>query len=634
MIKETDASKCDERQVKNKPIPLTHKKKGETHTMGNQGMKIWKLSAFFVISLMLMAGLFADTATAQTVNVTPDTVKGFEILPRVTVTYSGATGLMIGGTSGDTIINTNVIEVILPEGWLPAYPANAVSFGAALTLVPGSTTMWTTLVPGANATTSSYITVVAALNTMLEVGGTPRPSDLSSNAEVAVTVQRTSAVTTADPEAVVPMRATDRITVTFYNVRVQASRPPLVPPVTDPDPILVEVRDSVVIADVPDPGSDYPEDSVITVNPPTLSNVLVSLSPRGIEAEAITDLTVNYIVQDTVFTSNTVTIGLPENWVPAYPEPATFEGTFREVSPTTWTTLPAELAEGVTAATSSYVTVTARLRQPATAADPPTIRDQAANASVSLAVTEGNMVRSNYIQVAFHNVKVQGLTARQMEDASVSVTESRNAEGPAYVYPETAIPAIEVRPPRLSTITVQPSTEVDAGAVTDVTVIYAVKDTVFKQNDVTVGLPLGWAPAYMETFGDTFRADGDNWTTLPLLATLAEGVTAATSSYVTVSTRLRGSDLVVGTDPNPAITSETSSASVTVSVADKMPSDARIVFTFHNVQVEEPAFTPFDAELNINDSITDAVYEKTITVSGPEQSTVTVTPSEPFGRAA
>ena len=33
MIKETDASKNDERRVKNKLNPLTHKRKGETRTM-------------------------------------------------------------------------------------------------------------------------------------------------------------------------------------------------------------------------------------------------------------------------------------------------------------------------------------------------------------------------------------------------------------------------------------------------------------------------------------------------------------------------------------------------------------------------------------------------------------------------
>ena len=64
MIKETDVSKNDERRVQNKPKPLTHKKKGETHIMGNQGMKNWKLGAFFVMSLVMIAGLFADTASA------------------------------------------------------------------------------------------------------------------------------------------------------------------------------------------------------------------------------------------------------------------------------------------------------------------------------------------------------------------------------------------------------------------------------------------------------------------------------------------------------------------------------------------------------------------------------------------
>ena len=77
MIKETDASKDDERRVKNKLNLLTHKKKGETHTMGNQGMKSWKLGVFFVVSLMMVAGMFADTATAQSASfsvITPKSV--------------------------------------------------------------------------------------------------------------------------------------------------------------------------------------------------------------------------------------------------------------------------------------------------------------------------------------------------------------------------------------------------------------------------------------------------------------------------------------------------------------------------------------------------------------------------------
>ena len=63
MFELKDASKSDERQVKNTlhSKPLTRKRKGETHTMGNRGIQ---LSVFFVISLMLIAGLFSNAAMA------------------------------------------------------------------------------------------------------------------------------------------------------------------------------------------------------------------------------------------------------------------------------------------------------------------------------------------------------------------------------------------------------------------------------------------------------------------------------------------------------------------------------------------------------------------------------------------
>ena len=79
MIEPKDASKCDERRVKNKLNPLTHKKKGETRTMSIQGTKHWQLGAFFVVSLMLMVGLFSSEALAQSadvdVRVRPSVVK-------------------------------------------------------------------------------------------------------------------------------------------------------------------------------------------------------------------------------------------------------------------------------------------------------------------------------------------------------------------------------------------------------------------------------------------------------------------------------------------------------------------------------------------------------------------------------
>ena len=66
MIAEKDASKSNERHVKNRRNTnlLTQKKTGGKHIMGNRGMTNWKLGAFFVMSLMLIAAVFSSTAMA------------------------------------------------------------------------------------------------------------------------------------------------------------------------------------------------------------------------------------------------------------------------------------------------------------------------------------------------------------------------------------------------------------------------------------------------------------------------------------------------------------------------------------------------------------------------------------------
>ena len=66
MIEEKDASKSDERHVKDRCNTnlLTQKKTGGKHIMGNRGMTNWKLGAFFIISLMLIAAVFSNTAMA------------------------------------------------------------------------------------------------------------------------------------------------------------------------------------------------------------------------------------------------------------------------------------------------------------------------------------------------------------------------------------------------------------------------------------------------------------------------------------------------------------------------------------------------------------------------------------------
>lgn len=131
MIEPTDASKCDERQVKKKANTLTKKKKGERHIMSIQGMKTWKLGAFFVINLMLVAGLFTNTAPAHdpdgdgdkdatsklaTVTVTPGSV-----------TAEGMVDLEVRYTAEGTLANVDAdspsygrIRVMLPGGWGPS----------------------------------------------------------------------------------------------------------------------------------------------------------------------------------------------------------------------------------------------------------------------------------------------------------------------------------------------------------------------------------------------------------------------------------------------------------------------------------------------------------------------------------
>ena len=70
MIAEKDASKSDERHVKDRCNTnlLTQKKTGGKHIMGNRGMTNWKLGTFFVVVLMLISGLFSNTPMAAAGN--------------------------------------------------------------------------------------------------------------------------------------------------------------------------------------------------------------------------------------------------------------------------------------------------------------------------------------------------------------------------------------------------------------------------------------------------------------------------------------------------------------------------------------------------------------------------------------
>ena len=123
MVEHTDASKSSaERHVKNRSNTnlLTQRQTGGKCIMGNQGTKDWKLTAFFAISLMLIAGLFGNAAIAADGDGTIDVTWGINslnendpVLPAgyegnmVQFTYTGPNTSMVGGA----------LQITIPNGW-------------------------------------------------------------------------------------------------------------------------------------------------------------------------------------------------------------------------------------------------------------------------------------------------------------------------------------------------------------------------------------------------------------------------------------------------------------------------------------------------------------------------------------
>ena len=147
MIKETDASKSDERRVKNKSNSLTHKWKGETRTMCIQGTKHWQLGMFFVISLTLMVGLFVNTAPAHNIantitgvdddatpignvtitegTVTAESMVDLKIRYTATTTLADPKGVDHDDDTSTANVPTSLgrIRINLPAGWGPDHTA-------------------------------------------------------------------------------------------------------------------------------------------------------------------------------------------------------------------------------------------------------------------------------------------------------------------------------------------------------------------------------------------------------------------------------------------------------------------------------------------------------------------------------
>ena len=191
--------------------------------MGNQGMKIWKLSTFFVIGLMLMAGLFTNTASAQSasVSVVPNTVIAEAVIPTLTVTYTVANGANFAD-------GANTIDIILPAptnldrsltNWGPAYNAfdatagdlgvgmDSPSFGGDV-IGDVATDMKPT---GDAAKMTSYVTLFSSvLASGLEINS----ASVSTNM-VSVTIARVSGNTAA------LLANGNKIVIVYHNVKVQ-----------------------------------------------------------------------------------------------------------------------------------------------------------------------------------------------------------------------------------------------------------------------------------------------------------------------------------------------------------------------------------------------------------------------------
>ena len=123
MIEQKDASKSDERQVKNTSNPLTQKLKGEKQTMGNRGMNNWKLGAFFVIGLMLIAAVFSNTVMAATGDGEGTVTVGWGVRTSGTIDTTGVLNAIDLATAPSTesrVADTTVDPVVTEnDGTLP-----------------------------------------------------------------------------------------------------------------------------------------------------------------------------------------------------------------------------------------------------------------------------------------------------------------------------------------------------------------------------------------------------------------------------------------------------------------------------------------------------------------------------------
>ena len=498
------------------------------------------------------------TATPEsTVSVAPPSVKP-ESIQDMTITY----------TSKDKVYS-NQIEIRLPDGWVPAYPEGAATFGTdALKAVPTT-----------GADTTSYVVV--------NNGGVK----LVEGSLIIGAINDLSLIIDGD------MPRIKTIKVTYHNVKVQAL-----------EAADLEDRDTTIKAQftVTDQitGSDYEEKTQVTVLHPALSTVKITSPRTAVKEASIIDMTVTYTAEDAITTSNQIVIRVPEFWDPAYPADAP-------------TFVDEEEVDAADKAATSYVKITSRLSD----TDSALAVDNIDSDGVTMTVT-GDMEDGDRIVVSFHNVKVEELPDRMPKEAAIVVTDKLDTDGTDY---EKEVDKITVNPPDLSTVTVAPPRVQTSSVEKTVTVTYVVTDMIADANTITIELPDDWEAAYANDgdatgsvgFGTVAKAgdkrdldidlDGDSTATPvePVVRTvnsmpeLAEGATKAMASYVKVQYTPRSAS------KNTAVVT-IDGTEVEIAVKGNMVARDEIVVTYHNVMV--PALedrTAMDAMITVMDKLSE-----------------------------
>ena len=334
----------------------------------------------------------------STVTVMPAQAQSSSIAGNVKVTY----------VVTDPITADNTITIGLPNAldtWEAAYandgdPNGTAGFGSSfdksidLAAAAASTTTTkgmvstkpATLATGASASKTSYVTAQ-----YFPMGTGRKNTAAVSISGNSITVAVTGPVTADDPTAN-DMLARDRIVVTYYNVKV--------PALEDRDSVGASIRVSdALTSGETDQYAPYDGMAQIRVNPPPRN--MVSVKPAEVEAETVTDVMVTYSITAAVYEANTITVGLPAGWSPAY-RPAAGSSLSKSFGPLVNPSSPSSR--------TSYVKVSSTLK--ATEYKVQSITNETSNASLVIEVNEPTAsFKGKNITVTFHNVKVQGLTA-------------------------------------------------------------------------------------------------------------------------------------------------------------------------------------------------------------------------------